>query len=136
MSDIREVIEKLEALADPSREVDAYIFCAVHHRDKKPSRNWLYENREEWGVFVSNAPLPGIVFHDAPRYTASVDAAQYGIGTFGPRELFNAGGAQAFVSRHGAVPNLADPYAHAEARTAPIALCIAALKARFPEAQS
>lgn len=68
------LIHRLETEA-PSRELDAYIFCAVHHPDKKPSRNFFYSNREEWGVFQTNAPKPGITFIDAPHYTTSLDAA-------------------------------------------------------------
>lgn len=70
-----ELIKRLEAATGPDRELDACIFCALLHPDKKPERNLFYTNREEWGVFVTNQPAPGMTFYDAPIYTASLDAA-------------------------------------------------------------
>ena len=69
------ILERLEGAVEGGRELDAWIFCAVLHTDKKPQRNFLYTNREEWGVFVTNQPKPGLTFHDAPRYTTTWDAA-------------------------------------------------------------
>lgn len=68
-------IARIEAATGADRELDAWIFCAAEHPDKKPQRNFFYKNRDEWGVFVTNQPEPGLVFHDAPHYTASIDAA-------------------------------------------------------------
>ena len=69
------LLYKLEQATEGSRELDGEIFCAVLHPDKTPTRNFFYKNRDEWGVFVSNQPKPGMTFHDAPHYTTSLDDA-------------------------------------------------------------
>lgn len=116
------LIERLEQASESSRELDAWIFCAVGHPDKKPERNFFYKSREEWGVFVTNAPKPGITFHDAPHYTTSIDAALTLVPSdchwsvswpVGQAELVNGKG-DLFTASGG---------------TAALALCIAALKA-------
>jgi len=72
---MKELIAELERAEEGSRKLDALVFCAALHPDKKPERNFFYTNREEWGVFVTNQPRPGITFHDAPHYTTNLQDA-------------------------------------------------------------
>ena len=72
---LKNLIARLESANSPDRELDGWIFCAVHHPTQKPSRNPLYKNREEWGVFITKPPASHTTFYDAPLYTASIDAA-------------------------------------------------------------
>lgn len=137
------LIAELERAEEGSRELDASIFCAVKFPGHKPERNFFYKNRDEWGVFVSNQPKPGMTFHDAPHYTTSVDAAL----TLVPEGWLVASisqyakrgeprsGVIMIRKEHAArndmtVPemNLATP--RSEAATAAVALCIAALRVR------
>lgn len=124
---MQDLIARLEAATGPSRELDAVVFCAAVHPEHKPARNFFYKNRDEWGIFISNHPRPGLTFHDAPRYTASIDAAL----TLMPdgcewNLAWNSG--FAFVE-------VGDPLLHMEAehKVIAIALVIAALKARIGE---
>lgn len=122
-----ELISALEAASGPSRELDGWIFCAVHHPNERPQRNFFYMNREEWGAFISNQPRPGITFHDAPHYTESIDAAL----TLVP-EGYRAD-MKAAPHRKGATALVwhdTEANGHADGPSYAIALCIATLKAR------
>lgn len=131
MTTLSNLIARLEAAKEGSRELDAWIFCSVEHPDKKPEHNLFYKNREEWGVFVSNAPSPGMTFHDAPHYTTSLDAALTLVpdgmcwrydSALGWAQIFDLGRSPIEVADSGD--------AELTSYHAPLALCIAALKAR------
>lgn len=125
------LVKRLEGEVGPDRELDAWIFCAVRYPHLKPSRNFFYKNRDEWGVFVTNQPEPGTTFHDAPLYTASIDAAL---------TLLPAPDWEWSLSWDdtGARCEVGDPllYMDGEAPTAPLAVCIAACKARIIDLQA
>lgn len=109
-----DLIARLEAATEGSRELDGAIYETVTGVRITGPRD------KEWLV--------------VPFYTTSLDAALtlvpeglcWGLNTHPEDEIFNPGGAQAFVS-----DMLEDGiYAHADAATPALALCIAALKAR------
>ena len=116
MNDIDDLIARLEAAMEGSRELDKTISKLI-------------------GTY--SAPDRGDPTGTWKSYTTSLDAAltlvpegwQFGIGTHPADELFNPGGAQAYCTKHG-TGGAPRGYAHADAHTAPLALCIVALKAR------
>lgn len=69
------LLQRVESAKCGDRELDAIVWCALEHPMEKPQRNFFYTNREEWGFFKTNQPLPGLTFFDAPPLTSSIDAA-------------------------------------------------------------
>ena len=119
------LIAELERATEGSRELDAKIAVAAH-----PLLATFRDDPERGaGHWISD--------HDGPvyalDYTTSLDAAvmllpeglQYGISTHPKEEVFNPGGAQAFVMDMGCTL-----YVHADSATPALALCIVFLRAR------
>ncbi len=113
------VAEKID-LPQPMGEAPPYLKMPAMADGCAPGTYWLVQRS-------------GMSLRTAPHYTTSLDAArtlvpeglQYGISTHPPDELFNPGGAQAYVTDREGLK-----YQHAEAMDEYLALCIAALKAR------
>lgn len=126
------LLQRLESLTAPSREVDAEIalsipgFCApTAHYDAKDDCLVWHEYHEHG--------LPGAhLSQELPRFTASIDAALLGKPdgfywrmTMG-RELPDAALNSVVLRKH----DSAEIFAQAEHDTPAIALCIAIVKAR------
>jgi hypothetical protein len=123
---MRDLIAALRAATGPGRELDARIAvlegAEIHDGD--------------WMLVTSFDGRPKSAVVPVPDYTGSIDAAltlvpeglQWGVNTHPPDELFNPGGAQAFVSDM--VMTEGGVYAHSDAATPALALVIAALEAR------
>ncbi|AEI71033.1 hypothetical protein [EBPR siphovirus 2] len=75
MTNLNDLAARCESGSGADRELDAVIWCAVEHPDRRPEKDFFYTAREEWGYFTTNQPLPGMTFHDAPHLTDSLDAA-------------------------------------------------------------
>lgn len=120
-----ELIERLRAAEGGSWELDAEIAELVGY-----TVVW----RNEGGLAYWHDPAGRYIGVMVPGFTRSLDAAltlvpeglQHGYATHPTDEVFNPGGAQAYVTdglENGA-------YAHADAATPALALVIAALTAR------
>lgn len=128
---MREVIERLEAASEGSRELDCQIAVAVDGYFEMPSRyGWEapdYGYVDDEGARVE----PG---HGGdqlvPRYTTSLDAslalAERTIAERGPIDLSICGSAQVVIHNNDPCGN---PLATAFGNTPALALCIAILKA-------
>ncbi len=116
-----ELIDNISAANEGSREFDGDIALQLGwQQNGKGWRHWINPEGKE--------------NQEVPFFTESVDAARsfipggwtWGISTHPDNEVFNPGGAQAYVTQQ---PS-GDGYEHADAQTPELALCIAILKAR------
>ncbi len=127
------LIAELEAAPEGSQELDGKIAETQGWTvEEQSTGDNISEPLEFFDVWTE--PVTGIFYDEPPPYSRSLDAAeklvpaglQYGVSTYSKEEVLNPGGAQAFVT------NMVDNsvYAHADASTPALALCIALLKAR------
>ncbi len=118
-----DLIARLEGLSAPDRGIDLDLW---------------WECKANRGS--SNAPMPedyrksNLRMNDAPRYTASLDAAMTLVPEGCDVSVNNSGG-RAKMCWADVHPILRSPKIRAIAATPAIALCIAALRARHIEAQ-
>lgn len=129
------LIKRLEALTGPSREVDAEIWAELHEsdlrrdgdkllaRNQKPPHNEyrLGTFSPKVGFYVEPNMRPPI-----PHFTGSIDAAL----TLMPATLKNTVLLQTSSPAKAGFGRDGKKFTYFEGVTAPIALCIAALKAR------
>ena len=103
------LINRLEALTGPSREVDAEISKATG-----------------WVKYITWTSPNGRIYADCPNFTNSLDAAM----TLMPATLKNTVLLQTSSPAKAGFGRDGKKFTYLEGATAPIALCIAALKAR------
>lgn len=146
--DLSDLIARIEAANEGSRELDAEIAASqgwcLHPRTEYEAAQsdtgftCLDCGADSWGNLSRNG-LGQRLRDEPPRYTRSLDSAltlvpegwTFGVNTFAPNEVFNPGGAQAYVMRADALGKSdAGGYHHAEAATPALALVAAALRAR------
>ena len=153
MGSLDELIARLVAARGPDRELDAQVWVVTGPTDGvvglcgfEADAAWHYEydaegrfpgDVVEYAVNPDGKRLPQ-ARREAPPFTASIDAAltllerklpgwTHGHEKFPANELFNAGGYQFFAAEDHS--RLDGGYGHGEARTLPLAICLALLKA-------
>lgn len=130
-----DLIARLAAATEPSRELDGLIFRAVN--TGTPDADWCafdLEDESDAIIWYRRDANDTIAWEAPPNYTASIDAAL----TLVPEGLLRsliiyADRAHAFI-RTGSVLNPATKEWTGYAATPAIALCIAALQARAARA--
>lgn len=138
MTTLKELISELEAATDGASDLDRKIMIADGWTpEEKPTVRGMWSAPRGRRFLHAGHVITG-ASNEYP-YTRSLDAAralvpdgwQWGIITYPENELFNPGAAQAYCMKLARVAErVLDGHAHAEGRTAELALCIAALKAR------
>lgn len=118
------LIQRLEQLTGPDREVDAEISCLVKFKDLRPSRPDDFAGK--YGYHPGDLKCKD-GFIQSCCYTALIDAALtlvpdgWSFGLWGKREVIDC---ELFLRNTNTVVSVHD------AVSEPIAICIAALKAR------
>lgn len=136
-----QLIELLQRAEEGSPALDREIMIAdgwTPDDGSQPVAMWKAPAGRRFPYGAATGGVVGMQ-HEYP-YTRSLDAAvtlvperwQWGIGTHPWNEIFNPGGAQAYCTKlaPGQSDRVVDGYTHADARTAALALCIAALRAQ------
>ena len=132
------LIERLEKAGEGSRILDARIAVAAQLNmpepmgDAEPYLKMPHKLDECADGTYWLVQRSGMSLRTAPQYSTNLQDAfglvlegwQYGISTHPPDELFNPGGAQAYVMK-----GMAENYQHSDAATPALALCIACLRA-------
>lgn len=112
------LIKRLEALTGPSREVDAEIATAIGWK----SVPWEFSGKRGLTWYAPDLE----VHYECPHFTGSIDAAL----TLMPATLKNTVLLQTSSPAKAGFGRDGKKFTYFEGVTAPIALCIAALKAR------
>lgn len=131
------LIQRLEDITWPDREVDAEIWANINNGYVEPAqRPCKYATVWHKDEGIKTALISGYKWrdrkllgyaHDAPSYTASIDAAitlvpdGWSFGLWGKREVIDC---ELFLRKTNTVVSVHD------AVSEPISICIAALKAR------
>jgi hypothetical protein len=128
------LVERLEALTEPSREVDAAIFRLLLGT-KRPQQFWNFQGCQPRGADKDKLWLEWTA-RRAPAYTSSLDAALllvpdgWRLADLADTIEFDKG-CRAVVRKRGDTSvATGSQVEHRGAKTLPIALTIAALKAR------
>jgi hypothetical protein len=119
---MRTLIERLEAAAEGSPELDGMIWCVVNGKKyKDASEHTIYDQCQ---VFYTEPPKRTQRPANIERYTRSIDAALSLVPEgFRRMDIMIVENGPAYIAYNG-------PVYDCEAATPALALCVAALKAR------